>query len=45
MLHGRYCQSGMAVIEADRNKMMCVRIDRVETNEDSDLADMKEPAT
>jgi len=35
----------MAVILEDENKMMCVRIDKIETNEDDSLSDLKEPAT
>ena len=44
MLNGRYCTSGMAVIKESRNKMMCVKIDRVKTDEDEEYEDMKAPA-
>lgn len=31
---GRYCQSGIGVIDKKQNTMMCVRIEQVETNTD-----------
>jgi len=31
---GRYCQSGIGVIDKKKNEMMCVRIDQVVTNMD-----------
>ena len=44
MLHGRFCKSGMAIIKESRNRMMCVRIDRIKTDEDEEYEDMKAPA-
>ena len=32
IMFGRYCQSGVAVITASENKMMCVRIDNIKSN-------------
>ena len=45
MALGRFCQSGIAKIDADRNKMMCVKIDKIKTNDDDEYKDMKAPAT
>lgn len=32
LIFGRYCQSGVAVIEKDNYRMMCVQIDEIITN-------------
>ena len=41
MKYGRYCLSGMAIIEASENKMQCVQISDVKTNLD-DYASVQE---
>ena len=43
MSHGRYCESGMAVIK-DGNKMMCVEISDIKSNLDAYAAPQEKPA-
>ena len=43
MKYGRYCKSGMSVIDSDDNSMKCVKIDVVRTNLDSFAAPVVSP--